>query len=135
MSMTEKQKSSAKANNRKNESAKVGSVKILPGHKYSAEQKAEAIRTYESARERFTSQIKTARYVSEILNIGCPETIITWVKQAQIDLGNRNDGLTTEEREELFKLRKENKELYRVNFILKKASALFAMEADNPRIY
>jgi len=54
-----------------------------------------------------------------------------WVKHARADRTKGKTGLTTEEREELARLRKENRELRMERDILKKASALFA----NPRIY
>jgi transposase len=50
-----------------------------------------------------------------------------WVKQAQLDQGERQ-GLTTEEREELRKLRKENRVLRQEREILRKAAAFFARE-------
>jgi transposase len=51
-----------------------------------------------------------------------------WVKQAEIDAGSRNDGLTTEEKEELSKLRRENRRLREDVEILKRATAFFAKE-------
>jgi transposase len=48
-----------------------------------------------------------------------------WVKQAEIDAGER-DGLTTGEREELGRLRRENKVLKQERDFLKKAAAFFA---------
>jgi transposase len=51
----------------------------------------------------------------------------TWVKQAEIDQGER-PGLTTEERDELTKLRRENRSLREDVEILKRATAFFAKE-------
>jgi len=58
------------------------------------------------------------------------ETIKGWVKQAQRDDGLRQDGLTTSEREELKRLRRENKQLKVERDILSKAAAWFARETD-----
>ena len=61
------------------------------------------------------------------------EALRTWVRQAQADSGSRSEQLTSVEREELKRLRKENNELKRANEILKAASALFAAELGQPR--
>ena len=57
-----------------------------------------------------------------------PQTIRNWVAQADRDEGRREDGLTTKEREELNKLRRENERLREEREILKKAAAWFAQE-------
>ncbi len=57
--------------------------------------------------------------------------IRNWVKQADLDEGRRSDGLTTEEREELRRLRRENKQLRMEQEILKKAAAWFARESNS----
>ena len=57
------------------------------------------------------------------------ETLRKWVRGAEVDAGVRA-GLTTDERERLRKLERENKELRRANEILKAASAFFARELD-----
>ena len=57
-------------------------------------------------------------------------TISNWVKQADLDEGRRSDGLTTDEREELARLRRENKRLRLEREILAKAAAWFAQETD-----
>ena len=49
-----------------------------------------------------------------------------WVKRARADRSNGRTGLTTAEREELARLRKENRELRTEREILKKAAAFFA---------
>ena len=51
-----------------------------------------------------------------------------WVKQAELDAGTRNDGLTTAEREEMAQLRKELRETREERDILKRAVAFFARE-------
>jgi transposase len=57
-----------------------------------------------------------------------PETLRLWVKQAAIDAGQR-DGLTTDEKAELARLRRENRLLREEREILKKAAAFFARES------
>lgn len=56
--------------------------------------------------------------------------IRNWVKQAELDEGTRTDGLKTEEREELARLRRENARLKEEREILSKAAAWFAQETD-----
>lgn len=57
------------------------------------------------------------------------QTIWKWVKQAGIDAGERADGLTTDEKTELARLRRENRVLREERDILSKAAAWFAQEA------
>ena len=57
------------------------------------------------------------------------QAIRTWVAQAGRDAGERSDGLRTEEREELRRLRRENRRLREEREILAKATAWFAREA------
>jgi transposase len=61
-----------------------------------------------------------------------PESIRGWLNRHQTDVGER-PGLTTEERQRLKELERENRELRRANEILKSASAFFAAELDRPR--
>ena len=58
------------------------------------------------------------------------QTIRNWIKQAEIDAGERRDGLTTAERQELSRLRREIKQLRLEREILAKAAAWFARETD-----
>ena len=62
-----------------------------------------------------------------------PETLRKRVRRAEADQGLRPDLPTSEEREEIKKLRKENFELRRANEILKAASVFFATELDADR--
>ena len=57
------------------------------------------------------------------------QTIRNWVKQAELDSGQRTDGLTSAEQVELRQLRRENRQLKLEREILKKAAAWFARES------
>lgn len=58
------------------------------------------------------------------------QAIRNWIKQAELDNGKRQDGLTTDEHEELRRLRRENKQLRLEREILSKAAAWFARETN-----
>jgi transposase len=62
-----------------------------------------------------------------------PETLRKRVRRAEADSGKRPDLMTSQEREEIRRLRKENYELRRANEILKSASVFFAKELDPDR--
>ena len=94
----------------------------MPGAtpRYTPEFKAEAVRLVRSTPDKPASQIARELGVSD-------NALRSWVKQAQIDQGER-EGLTTEEHEELRRLRKENKVLRQEKEILRKATVFFARE-------
>jgi transposase len=92
-------------------------------------------------RRRFTPEQKAdaVRMVREVGNLAkvardldLTETSLrSWVKQADIDEGRGPDGaLTSDEREELRRLRRENRTLEMEREFLKKAAAFFAKEQD-----
>jgi len=61
------------------------------------------------------------------------ESLRNWVKRDDLDSGRRKDGLTTEERQELVRLRRENRSLREDKEILKKAAVFFAQETRSSR--
>ena len=58
------------------------------------------------------------------------QAIRNWVRRAELDEGSRTDGLKSEEREELARLRRENARLKEEREILSKAAAWFAQETE-----
>ena len=84
-------------------------------------------------RQQMVELVKAGRTPEELSREFEPtaQTIHNWVKQADIDAGVRSDGLTTAERDELRKLRREVKQLRIEREILKKAAAWFAQETDS----
>jgi transposase len=73
---------------------------------------------------------KTVGQVAKELDL--TETAVReWVKRADLDTGRRTDGLTTGEREELRRLRRENCDLREEREILRKAAVFFARETDH----
>jgi len=90
-----------------------------PRRKFTPEFKAEVVGLVRSSG-------KSIGQISRDLDL--TETAVReWVKQADVDAGRR-DGLTTAEREELVRLRRENRVLQEERVILKKAAAFFARE-------
>jgi transposase-like protein len=92
--------------------------------KYSPELRERAVRMVFDHAHEYPSQWATIRSVAE--KLGCTvEALRRWVRQAERDAGKR-PGLTTDERQRLKQLERENFELKRANEILRKASAYFA---------
>ena len=92
--------------------------------KYSPEVRERAVRMVFEHQGEYESQWAAMASIAE--KIGCTaESLRKWVRQAERDQG-RKPGLTTDERERLKVLERENKELRRANEILRKASAFFA---------
>ncbi len=93
-----------------------------PSTKYSDELRERAVRlVFESGR--------LIAHVAADLGIH-RESLRGWVRQAEADGGQRRDRLTTDERERLKLLERENRELKKANEILESASVFFAKELD-----
>jgi len=90
--------------------------------KYTAEFKVEAVRLFRETDKSYAA-------ISQ--DLGIPASCFSkWVKQAEVDAGRGPSGvLTTEEKQELARLRKEVRELRMEREILKKATAFFAKES------
>ncbi|GAA4521788.1 transposase [Brachybacterium paraconglomeratum] len=99
--------------------------------KYPDELRERATRMAVDARQDRATRAGAYRRVGEQLGIH-PETLRTWVKQAEIDQGYR-PGTTSSDSERLVELEKEVRELRRANSILRSASAFFAAELDRPQ--
>ena len=84
-------------------------------------------------RRRIVELARAGRPLTELAREFEPtlESIRQWVKQAELDAGERNDGLTSSEREELTRLRRENRVLREEREILAKAAAWFATETGS----
>jgi transposase len=92
--------------------------------KFSPEVRERAVRMVLDQASQHESQWAAIRAVAE--KLGCTaETLRRWVRQSERDAGRR-PGLTTDERQRLKELERENRELRRANEILKLASAFFA---------
>src|SRR5690349_12399836 len=96
--------------------------------RYAPEVRERAVRLVFEHQHEYESQ--WAAIVSVAGKIGCtPETLRTWVRRNEVDEGRR-PGITTDERQRLKELERENRELRRANEILKSASLFFATELD-----
>ena len=98
--------------------------------RYPAELKQRAVRMYAEIRPDHETDWAAMGKVGELLGVG-QETLRKWIRQAEVDQGER-PGTTSEESAEIKRLKRENAELRRANAILKAASAFFAAELDRP---
>ena len=99
--------------------------------RYSPEVRERAVRMVLEQQTEHSSQWATIQSIAS--KLGCTsETLRRWVRRAERDQGIRN-GMTSDDRDRLKKLERENRELKRANEILRKASAFFAQaELDRP---
>jgi len=93
-------------------------------NKFSPEVRERAVRMVHEHRSEYASLWAAVESIAP--KIGCvPQTLLEWVKRAEIDSGQR-EGQSTAERERMKALEREVKELRRANEILRTASAFFA---------
>jgi len=93
-------------------------------NRFAPEVKARAVRMVREHRSDYPSQWAAITSIAE--KIGCTtETLRRWVHESERDAGERPE-ITTEDRQRLKELERENFELKRANEILRKASAYFA---------
>lgn len=90
--------------------------------KYPLELRERAVLLYRTAEPK-----PVIRRMAEELGVH-HEALRNWIRQAEADAGERNDMLTTEEKDELAQLRREVRELRRANEVLRTASAFFAAQ-------
>jgi transposase len=93
-------------------------------NKFSPEVRERAVRLVQEHRGEYQSLWAAVESIAP--KIGCvPQTLLEWVKRAEVDAGER-PGTTTAEAQRMKELERENKELRRANDILRTASAFFA---------
>jgi transposase len=99
--------------------------------RYTPEEKAQAVRLVRQMRAERGMDHGCIQRVAKQLGYGV-ESVRSWVRQADIDEGDR-PGVSTAEAERIKALEQENRELKRTNEILRRASAFFAAELDRPQ--
>ena len=99
--------------------------------RYSDDEKAQAVRLVRQLRAELGTDHGTIQRVANQLGYGV-ESVRTWVRQADIDDGER-PGTTTCDAERIKALEQELRELRRANAILKSAASFFAAELDRPQ--
>jgi len=74
--------------------------------------------------------VRAGRSAGDVASaLGCsPQSVTNWVRRFELDQGIRKDGLNTEEREELKRLRRDNIRLKQERDLLKRAAAFFAAD-------
>ena len=96
--------------------------------RYSAEEKAAAIRMVRTLRKELGTEHGTIQRVANQLGYGV-ESVRSWVRQADIDEGH-SPGVSSTESRRIKELEQENRELKRANEILKRAASFFGAELD-----
>ncbi len=105
---------------------------VSPGkpttRRYSPEEKAAAVRLVRALRAELGTEHGTVQRIAAQLGYG-PESVRSWVRQADIDDGHA-PGVSTAEAARVRELEQENRELRRANEILKRAASFFGAELD-----
>ena len=108
--------------------AKQQTPKHGSGHRHPPELRERAVRMVEETIKQTGERHGVVTRVAVQLGLGS-ETLRHWVKQAEIDKGER-PGVTTQDQQRIAELEKEVRELRRANEILKAATSFFARELD-----
>jgi transposase len=90
-----------------------------------------AVRLVLETGDQYPTRTAACRSIAAKLGIGSVESLRNWVRQAEVDAGAR-PGTTSDESDEVKRLKRENAELRRANEILKAAASFFAAELDRP---
>ena len=96
--------------------------------KYPEEIRREAVRLVRAHRDEYDSEWAAITSVASKFG-AVPQTVHSWVRRADVDDGVV-DGISSDERQKIKNLQRENRELRRANEILKAASVFFAAELD-----
>jgi transposase len=102
--------------------------KQASSRRYPPELKERAVKMVQALQREDPADRGVISRTARQLGVGA-ESLRAWVKQAEVDNGTRG-GLTTEDRQEMARLRKENFELRRANDILQAAATFFGAELD-----
>src|SRR5699024_12465352 len=108
----------------------VGKVSSMP-MKYDERTRAKAVRLVTEHADSYASQWEAITTVSKRLGMS-PEALRRWVRQAEIDSGDR-DGVTTAMAAENRELKRKNRELEQTVEMLKAATSFFVRESDPQR--
>ena len=96
--------------------------------KYPEQIRREAVRLVRTHRDEYSSEWAAISSVASKFG-AVPQTVHSWVRRADVDDGVV-DGVSSDERQKIKDLQRENRELRRANEILKAASVFFAAELD-----
>jgi transposase len=105
----------------------IGKVAFMP-MKYDEKTRARAVRLVVDHADDYSSEWEAIKVVSSRLGMN-PETLRKWIRQAEVDAGDR-DGVTTSSMREIRELKRKNAELEQTVEILKAATGFFVRESD-----